>query len=65
MESTTKDRILKVVKDFGRNSTSRIAGISGLDYNYTIKLLKELEKEKKLIKEKETKSTYWKLKNGK
>lgn len=58
----TKDKILKILKDFGRNSTSRIAGIIGTDYNYTLKLLGELLKENKVIKEEETHSTFWRLK---
>jgi len=62
MNLKTKEKILKILKDFGRNSTSRIAGIMGIDYNYATKLLKELQKEKKVIKEKETNATYWKLK---
>lgn len=58
----TKDKILKTLKDFGRISTSRIAGIMGMDYIHTNKLLEELLKEKKVIKEEETNSTYWRLK---
>lgn len=57
-----EDKILKTLKDFGRLSTSRIAGIIGIDYNYATKLLEQLNKEKKIKKEEETHSTYWSLK---
>ena len=57
-----KEKILKVMKEFGRLPTSRIGGILGINYNYTKNVLEELEKENKVIKEKETSAVYWKLK---
>jgi ribosomal protein S25 len=57
-----KDKILKTLKDFGRISTSKIAGITGIDYNYANKILEELLKDKKIIKQIETNAVYWSLK---
>lgn len=57
-----KEKILKTLKDFGKTATSRIAAIVRTDYNYTIKLLEELEEEGIVIQEKLTYSTYWELK---
>lgn len=56
-----KDKILEALKE-GRKSTSRIAGIVGIDYNYANKLLEDLRSEKKLKKVEETNATYWELK---
>lgn len=64
MEKSAKEKILEVLKKSGRISTTRIAGTIGIDYNYASKLLEELEKENKIIKEEETNAIYWKLKGG-
>ncbi len=60
-----KENILKELKKSDSLSTSRIAGIIGIDYNYAIKLLDELFLEKFIEKIETEKSTYWKLKNDK
>ena len=57
-----KDEIIKWLKEFKRLSTTRIMGLIGLNLEYTKKYLEELEKEKKIVKEQETNSTYWRLK---
>ena len=62
MELTKKEEILKWLKQFDKLSTSRIMGLIGLNQNYTIKYLEELEKEKMIVKEKETNATYWRQK---
>jgi len=54
--------VIKTLTDFGRISTSRVAGIVGIDYNYAVKILDELVKEKKIKKQVETNSTYWEIK---
>lgn len=53
--------ILKTLSDFGKKATSRIAGIVGIDYNYAIKLLTELEKEKFIKSEDLGSSKYWEI----
>ena len=58
---TIKEKILKNLKYFGRVSTSRIAGIVGVDYNYATIMLNELAKENKVKKCKETLATYWEI----
>ncbi len=55
-----KKRILDTLEE-GKLSTSRIAGILGIDYYYTIKLLDELLSEGKVEKIEETIATYWRL----
>ncbi len=58
----TKDKLIKVLKDNKKQlATSRISGLLGLDYQYTLKLLEELLKEKRVVKNKETMATYWRL----
>ena len=60
-----KDKIIKILKDFGKLSTSRIAGIVGYNYTYTLGLLESLEKEKVVKKTTETIATYWSLRKVK
>lgn len=60
-----KEEVIKWLKEFKRLSSSRFVGLLGLDYISVKKLLEELEKEKKIIKEVETNSIYWRLKNVK
>lgn len=60
MES--KDKIKETLKNFGRVSSSRIAGILGWDYNHTLKLLGELFEEGEIEKVEETTATYWEIK---
>ena len=59
-----KNKILKTLKDFGSLSSSRIAGIVGIDYNYATKLLEELLSENKITKIETPNSNYWRIKNG-
>ncbi len=56
-----KDEILESLKRNERLSTTRIASDIKSDYNYALKLLHQLENAGKVIKEKETNSTYWRL----
>lgn len=56
-----KEKILKLLKEQKRLSTSRVAGFLGIDYSYCLKLLNELVKEKKIKKIEETLATYWSL----
>jgi len=56
-----KDRVLETLKT-SRLSSSRVAGILGIDYNYALRLLEELENESKIKREVETNATYWSLK---
>lgn len=56
-----KEKITKTLKDFGRLSTSRIGAICGFDNLKLKKLLDELLKENKIVKEKETVAVYWRL----
>lgn len=58
---TAKENIIKTLKDFGRLSTTRIASLNAIDYNYCSTLLSELKKEKKVVEKKETIATYWEL----
>lgn len=58
-----KQKILKTLNDFGKNSTSRVAGIVGIDYNYATTMLSELEKEKKVKQEKVGSFTFWEILN--
>jgi len=57
-----KDKVLKLLKQKKKLSTSRVAGYLGIDYNYCLKLLNELLEEKKVKREEETLATYWSLK---
>lgn len=58
----SKKVILEWLKDLGRISTSRVAGIIGKNIVDTKKLLEELLSEKKIKKDEETNSTYWSIK---
>ena len=62
---SAKDQIIKILKDSGSLSTSRIAGIIGIDYIYATKLLEELFLEKIIEKIETQNSTYWKIKETK
>lgn len=57
-----KEKIKKTLKDFGKTTTSRIAGIIGLDYVYATNLLNELEEKKEIKKEVIGRYTFWELK---
>lgn len=61
MESL-KDKVFKALKIFGKLSTSRVAGIVGMNNNRAKIILGELEEEKKVKRFKETKATYWNIK---
>jgi len=57
-----KEKILKNLKELGALSSSRIAGIIGIDYNYAMKLLTELLEEDKIKKNETPNSIYWEIK---
>ena len=56
-----KKLILKFLKENGRSSTSRIASSISSDKWMAQKYLEELKEEGKIIMEKETRATYWRL----
>jgi predicted transcriptional regulator len=61
-----KEKILGILKkEKNTFSSSRIAGIVGIDYNYAVKLLEELLNEGKIEKMEMDKFTFWKLKGAK
>jgi len=57
-----KEKILKLLKKEKQLSTSRIAGLIGIDYVYAVKLLHELEQEKKIKRLEVPSAVYWSLK---
>ena len=59
METTKK--ILKTLEDFGRLSTSRVAGIVGMNTDRAREALELLLKRKKVKRFKETVATYWEI----
>ena len=59
-----KEEIIKWLKQFKRLSSSRFVGLLAIDYDSVKKLLDELEKENIIIKQEETNSTYWILKEN-
>ncbi len=61
-EKSASDKILELLKEIDRASTTKIAESVKIDYIYATKLLNELEKEKKVKKKEETVATYWELK---
>ena len=60
-----EEKAIKWLKEFKRLSSSRFVGLLGLDYGSVLKLLEKLESENKIIREEETKATYWRLNDGK
>jgi len=54
-----KQEIIKWLKEFKRLSSSRFVGLLGVDYDSIKKLLEELEKDGRIIREEETTATYW------
>jgi len=56
-----KEEVLRWLKQFKRLSSSRFVGLLGIDYNSVKKILESLEQEKRIIREEETNSTYWRL----
>ena len=61
---TKRDEVIKWLKIFERLSSSRFVGLLGFNYDKVKKLLDELKEEGILIEEKETTTTYWRLKNA-
>jgi len=58
-----KEKILKVLKEFGKLPTAKLAAICGIAYNYAKPLLEELKKEGKIKSEKAGElATYWEIK---
>lgn len=64
MESEKKQKILELLSNYQRLSTGRIAAEIKVSQPYARKYLEELEKEKKVKREKETLATYWRLSDG-
>ena len=62
MVLTKKEEIIKWLYEFKRIPTSRFIGLLGLKYDSIKKILNDLEKKGKIIKQKETNATYWILK---
>lgn len=58
-----KDKTLKCLKDFKHLSTSRVAGIVGMNVSRAKEVLEELLQEDKVKKIKETVATYWEIKS--
>ena len=61
---TKRDEIIKWLKELKRVPTSKFVGLLGRDYVSIKKLLNEMESEGLIIKEEETHSTYWKIKDN-
>jgi len=59
-----REIILKWLKQFERLPTSRFVGLTGWAYDIIKKILEDMESEGILIKEEETNSSYWRMKNG-
>lgn len=57
-----KEKTLKTLKDFGKLSTSRIAGIVGMNNDRAREILERLVTENKVNKIQETVATYWEIK---
>lgn len=62
--SEKKEEILKWLSQFGRLSTSRFVGFLGINYESVKVLLEQLKQEGKIVEEKETHASYWRLKNA-
>ena len=60
-----KKRVLKVLNDFGKLPTSRIAAIVGMNGDRAKDILEELVRENKIKKIEETIAIYWELKINK
>ncbi len=62
----TRKQVKKLILDFlkgnNRVPTSKIAVMLNYDFNNCKKILEELEKEDLIIREEETNSIYWKIK---
>ena len=56
-----KNKVIKILKDFGKLPTSRIAAIVGMNTDRAKEILEGLEKENKVKKIRETLATYWEL----
>jgi len=55
------EKILEILKSFGKLPTARLSAIVGINYDYLKPLLEELLKNKRIKKIKETLATYWEL----
>ena len=62
MSDVSEDDVLRVIKNCKRCPVYRIAGMLGINVVKAVKILNKLEKDGKIIKEVETRSTYYKLK---
>ena len=57
--------ILSFLKKYPRSPSSKISVMINYDYKNCLKLLNEMLDEKLIIREEETNSTYWSIKNVK
>lgn len=64
MVGVAEEKILKELKKRKDQSTSYLAGVANIDYNYALKILKRLEKENKVTKISVKKFNFWRLKSG-
>jgi len=60
-EISHKQKVLMILNDFGRKSSSQIGSIAGINYSYIVPILNDLKKQKLIYSIKETNSTYWKI----
>lgn len=56
-------QILNFLKKNGRSSTTKLAFAANSNPWMILKYLEKLEQEGKIVREKETRATYWRLKN--
>lgn len=57
-----QEKIKKTLTDFGRLSTSRVAGIVGMSHEKVLLILQKMWEDKDIVGEVETTATYWRLK---
>lgn len=53
--------IINWIMSFGRTATSRLGGITGMEYHSVLRLLEDMERDKVLVREKETNAVYWSM----
>jgi len=58
---TAKNKILTSLKDNGGLTTSRLAGLNGLNYAFTLDILNKLKKEKFVTNVKSESMTIWEI----
>ena len=55
------EKIIEVLKNFGRLPTARLSAIVGINYDYLKPLLEELLLQRRIKKIEETLATYWEI----